>query len=168
MKRRYLYLLLFGVPILFAATVIAFALFGAAAGVLWLFVAGDNPWPSVADTFLAAVFVVAFAASSLALAYQAYTVGRQQEVRGSLDGRHVLAAVGVALLLLLSIGFYQWRVGNIGPRSDTLLCSEFCRGQGFAGSGMPPRDAGAAACSCYDAQGREVVKVPMESVAPRR
>lgn len=59
MKRRYLYVLLFGVPALLASIIISFLLFGAAAGILWIFVLGDNPWPSSTDNMLTAMFVLA-------------------------------------------------------------------------------------------------------------
>jgi len=49
-----------------------------------------------------------------------------------------------------------------------VLCSEFCRNKGFAGSGTPPRNAGEATCICFDTQGREAVKVPMGDVTARQ
>ena len=168
MKRRYLYLLLFSVPIVLASAVVAFAVFGAAAGIVWLFLAGDTPWPPAADILLGAVFVLAFAASALAFTSWAYAVGRQAEASAALNGTHVWAAVGATVLLLLGIAAYQWHVGNLGPKTDGVLCADFCRGKGFAGSGMPPRNAGAATCTCFDPQGREAVTVPMETVTPRK
>jgi len=166
-KRRYLYLLLFSVPIVLASAVVAFAVFGAAAGIVWLFLAGDTPWPPAADILLGAVFVLAFAASALAFASWAYAVGRQAEASAALNGKHAVAAVGATVLLLLGIVAYQWHVGNIGPKTDGVVCADFCRGKGFAGSGMPPRNAGAATCTCFDPQGREALNVPMGEVGPR-
>jgi len=99
-KRRYLYLLLFSVPIVLASAVVAFAVFGAAAGIVWLFLAGDTPWPPAADILLGAVFVLAFAASALAFTSWAYAVGRQAEASAALNGTHVWAAVGTTVLLL--------------------------------------------------------------------
>ena len=167
MKKRYLYLLLYSVPIVLASAVVAFAVFGAAAGILWLFLAGDNPWPPAANALLGAVFVLAFAASALAFLSWAYAVGRQEEASAALNRKHAVAAVGATVLLLLGIVAYQWHVGNIGPKTEGVLCADFCRSKGFAGSGMPPRNAGAATCSCFDPQGREAAKVPMETVVPR-
>ena len=168
MKRRYLYLLLFSVPMVLASAVVAFAVFGAAAGILWLFLAGDTPWSPVADALLGAVFVLAFAASALAFTSWAYAVGRQEETATSLNVRHAVAAVGATVLLLLVVVAYQWHVGNIGRSTDGVLCADYCQAKGFAGSGMPPRNAGAATCTCFDPQGREVVTVPMETVVPRK
>ena len=167
MQRRYLYLLLFSVPIVLASAVVAFAVFGAAAGILWLLLAGDTPWPPAANALLGAVFVLAFAASALAFTSWAYAVGRQEETVAALNGKHAVAAVSATVLLLLVVVAYQWHVGNIGPKTDGVLCADFCRAEGFAGSGMPPRNAGAATCTCFDPQGREAVTVPMETVVPR-
>jgi hypothetical protein len=167
LKRRYLYVLMFGVPALLAATIVSVLLFAAAAGFLWLFVLGDNPWPSSADTLLTSVLVLVWVGLSAALKSLAYVYGKGQEGHAALDTRHVVAAAAATALLVLLVLSHQWRVGNIGPQSDGAMCAEFCQRRGFAGSGMPPRDAGAATCSCFDTQGREVVKVPMAEVAAR-
>jgi len=87
-KRRYLYLLFFSVPIVLASAIVAFAVFGAAAGILWLFLAGDNPWPPAANILLGAVFVLAFAASALAFTSWAYAVGQQEETAAALNVKH--------------------------------------------------------------------------------
>jgi hypothetical protein len=44
MRRRYLYVLMFSVPALLASLMMSVAVLGTAAGVLWLFVYGDDPW----------------------------------------------------------------------------------------------------------------------------
>jgi len=41
-----------------------------------------------------------------------------------------------------------------------------CTAKGYSGSGMPPRDSGTRTCSCYDAEGREAVKAPLEETSP--
>ncbi len=166
LKRRYVYVLLFSVPIALTSGVLALAAFGVAAGALWLFVFGDNPWPAPAGSLLSILAVLVFAGSFLVLVRRAYVAGRAQESRASLDPRPVLLAVASTALLLVTIVSYQWRVGNIGAKTDGVLCLEFCQGKGFAASGMPPRNAGPGTCSCYDAAGREAEKVPMEIVSP--
>ena len=110
MKRRYLYLLLFSVPIVLASAVVAFAVFGAAAGILWLLLAGDTPWPPAADTLLGGVFVLAFAASALAFTSWAYAVGRQEETATSLNVRHAVAAVGATVLYAAGLTFVLVKV----------------------------------------------------------
>jgi hypothetical protein len=164
MKKRYLYVLLFAVPALLASIIISLLLFGAAAGILWIFVFGDNPWPSSADNILTAMLILACMTLWVFFMSAAYVAGKKQEEHTALNVKHVLASAGATALLVLLAGLHQWGVGNIGPKSDDVLCSDFCRDKGFAGSGMPPRDAGAATCSCFDAQGREAVKVPMREV----
>jgi hypothetical protein len=167
-KKRFLYVLLFSVPILLASTVAAFVVFGAAAGFMWLFVAGDATWPAATDTILIGLFVLAFAGSALALGYRAYAAGREREDEPSGSVRPALVAGGTTVLLLLAIVSYQWRVGNLGPKIDSVVCSEFCASKGFMGSSMPPRDAGAPTCTCVDAQGREGITVPMGELEAMR
>jgi len=166
-KRRYLYVLLFSVPIVLASAIVAFAVFGAAAGILWLFLAGDNPWPPAADALLGAVFILAFAASALTFTSWAYAVGRQEEASAALNARHAWAAVGATALLLLAIIAYESHVGNLAPPTAEMRCADVCQAEGFAGSGTPPRTAGAVTCTCFDPQGREAVTVPMENGVPR-
>jgi hypothetical protein len=168
MKRRYLYVLLFGVPTFLAAIIISFLLFGVAAGVLWLFVFGDNPWPSSANNILVAIFILAFMTLWVAFMSVAYVAGKKQETHAALNAKHVAVSAGATALLVLLVVSYQWSVGNIGTKSDSLLCSEFCWDKGFAGSGMPPRDTGAATCSCFDAQGRVAARVPMGDVTAQQ
>jgi hypothetical protein len=164
LKKRWLYPLLFAIPIVLVSAIVASAVFGAAAGVMWLFVAGDDAWPAWTDPVLVGTFVLAFAATAIVLARIAYAAGVERESEASGNGAAVLTALGAGALLLLAIGAYQWRVGNLGPKSDGVLCSEFCMTKGYGGSGMPPRDSGDATCSCIDAQGREAVRMPMNRI----
>jgi len=167
-KRRFVYPLLFALPALLASGIVALFASGAAAGALWLFVLGDDRWPASAGHVVVGTFVAAFAGTLAALLAAAYALGRRQEATGKIDRRHLLAAAGATALLVLVVAAHQWRVGNLGPKSDGVLCSEHCLALGFAGSGTPPRDSGAATCSCYDAQGREATKVPLADLAARR
>ena len=160
-----MYVLLFGVPALFASVMISVLALGAAAGALWLFFLGDGPWPSTAGSLLMAMFVLVCMALWVALISVAYLVGKKQEAHAVLNAKHVAASVGATLLLALLVLLHQWGVGNIGRPSDGALCSEFCRAKGFAGSGMPPRNTGATTCSCFDVQGREAATIPIENIA---
>ena len=168
MRGRWLYLLLYAVPALLAATLVAVALFGAAAGALWLFVYGDDPWPATAATTLALTFAAAWLALAAAFLATAYRFGRRREGRGLPVRGHVAAALGLTVALVLLAVSHQWGVGNIGPPSDSVRCADFCRAQGFDASGMPPRDSGAATCSCLDASGRAAVTVPIGEVGAGR
>ena len=165
MKRRYVYVLLFGLPALLAALVVSLLLFGAAAGALWIFVLGDNPWPASAGSVLVGLMAVVCVALWLGLLSFAYAAGKLQEAQPALNPRHVLASVAATALLVLVVAAQQWGVGNLGAKSDSVQCADFCKAKGFMASGMPPRDSGLATCSCYDARGHEAVKVPMAEAA---
>jgi hypothetical protein len=156
--------LLFAVPIALAAMVVAFVAFGMAAGSIWLFVAGDNAWPAGTDTVLVAVFVLAFAGTAAALVRLAYIAGKRREGEESGNARPALVAGGATALLVLAMAAYQWHVGNIGPKVDSLVCSEYCAAKGFSGSSMPPRNAGTATCGCIDAHGHEAIRTPMDRI----
>ena len=81
-----------------------------------------------------------------------------------LDRNHVLISAGLTVMFLLMIVFQQFGVGNLGPGSDSVLCSEFCQQHGYAGSGIPPQDSGIRTCSCFDDNGHEAQIVPLESI----
>jgi hypothetical protein len=149
-------------PALLASIIVSFLLFGGVAGFLWIFVSGDNPWPSSIGNWLMALLVFTCVTLWIAFMVAAYFVGKKQEVHPILNVRHVIASVGATLLLVLLVILQQWNVGNIGKKSNEVLCAEFCRDKGFAGSGMPPRNVAPAMCSCYDAQGRETMKINLE------
>lgn len=164
MKNRYLYAMLWGVPGLFLAGIVTMIVLGMLFGVLWLFVFGDNAWPSAMEPVLTILAIVIFLAVWAALTWLGYRMGaRLQDDRG-VNGKHILFSAGLTLLLILYILFQQWNVGNLGPRADSLLCSDFCVQRGFAGSGIPPANSGERTCSCYDGSGSEAVTVPLESI----
>lgn len=152
-------------PALLGAALVALVLFATVAGGLWLFVFGDNPWPAWADAMLTAGIALSFLgfwAGFLALAYQA---GRKQESRAAFDAKHAWAAAAISIGVILVMLLYSWRVGNIGPPTVVENCSSYCRSRGYAGSGTPPKNAPEQTCSCYDAQGREALKLPLGDLA---
>ena len=161
-------MLMFSAPSFLASIIISVVLFGAVTGVLWLFVLGDNPWPSSANNMLMVMLILSCIALWVAFISVAYMAGKKQETRAAINAKHVVMSVSATATLLLLIVSHQWSVGNIGTKSDSVLCSEYCRDQGFAGSGMPPRNTGVETCSCLDAQGREATKVPIEQVIVER
>jgi len=166
MKKRYLYSLLFGIPGLFIAGIISIVLFGAFTGILWIYVFGDNPWPAYAETFVSSVFVITVLGMWFAAIALGYLVGKRLEKDPVLNRKHVLISAGLTALFLLLILLQQWSVGNLGPKSDAALCSEFCARHGYSGSGMPPQNTGDRICSCYDDSGTEVLVVPLDSIDP--
>jgi len=166
MKKRYLYSLLFGIPGFFVSGMIAMVVFGAVAGILWIYIFGDNPWPSSTQIVLSAVLVLTFLILWIALIVAGYITGKKLENDPLLNWKHILVSGGFTLLFILFIVFQQWNVGNIGPKSDSLLCNDFCTQKGFSGSGMPSIDSGERNCSCFDSSGNEALKVPLDGIDP--
>jgi hypothetical protein len=165
MKQRYAYVILFAVPGFLAALLVALALFGAAAGLLWLYVFGDNPWPAAVSRLLPAVFAAVFLLLWLVTAVTGYKVGRRLEGGGGPAGWHVLASAGLTAFLVLLILLQQWRAGHLGGPSSSVICADFCAARGFAASGLTPADAGPRICSCYGSRGREVLETPLQDIA---
>jgi hypothetical protein len=158
-RRRHLYVLLFAVPALLASVIAAALIVAASAGVLWLFVLGDNPWPPGANTLLGAAFLLGSTAAWAVLMTVAYRVGKQQEAQPALNRRHVALSIGATVLLAALIAARTLGLGVAGPRTDSERCADFCQAQGLPGSGTPPRDSGDRTCTCYDAQGRPARQV---------
>ena len=164
MKKRYLYALLFGIPGLFVSGVIALFVFGALMGVLWLFVFGDNPWPLSTDKVLPTLLVLVFLLLWIASIMTGYAIGKRLESDPTLNRVHILISGGLTLLFILFIVVQQFSVGNLGPKSDSMLCSDFCTQRGYSASGTPPQNSGDRSCICYDNSGNEALKVPWDSV----
>ena len=166
MKKRYLYSLLFGIPGFFVSVIISFLIFGAAAGILWIYVFGDNPWPSSAEKMLSILFVLIFLILWITSITIGYVVGKKLEKDPLLNWKHILVSGGLTLMFILFIVLQQLSAGNIGPKSESVLCSDFCVQKGYSGSGIPPQNSGDRSCSCFDSSGDEALKVPLDSIDP--
>lgn len=160
MKARFSYPLLFLLPIAMTAGIVAVAGGGFSAGILWLFVYGDDPWPRAAEIAVAAVAAAAWLVTMAALLRASYSFGRKREATGGSSWSHGWMAAGISIVLLAAVLLHQLRVGNIGPQPDSVLCSEFCTSRRFDSS-MSPQDG---TCRCHGADGREALNVPMNSV----
>ena len=165
-QRRYLYVLIFAAPTFLLSVIAAGMLLGTAAGALWLFVLGDDPWPAAADTLLTSVFVLSGAAFWIAQLSVAYAVGRREEANPTMNRSHVLLSVGSTVVLAVLIALRISGAG-VGNRADSLVCADHCLAAGAAGSGMPPRDSGDRTCSCYDAEGRVITSIQLRSIPNR-
>jgi hypothetical protein len=93
-----------------------------------------------------------------------FVAGKRLERDPLVNKKGVLVSGGLTAMFLLLILFQQWSVGNLGPKSDTVLCSEFCARHGYAGSGMPPQNTGDRICSCFDDSGNEALTVPLDAI----
>ena len=166
MKKRYLYALLFGLPGLFVVGIVSIFGFAALTGFLWLYIFGDNPWPAYIEPILAALFVLTVLALWLVFIVLGFFIGRRLEKDPALNWTHILTSAGLTLALILFLVLQQWSVGNLGPRSSSAQCSDFCSLHGYAGSGMPPAISGDRTCSCYDSSGNEVLQIPLDHLDP--
>jgi len=152
---------MFAVPSLLVSVVAAALTTAAFAGALWLFVLGDDPWPSASGVALGVVAVVVGVGLCFGLLSAAYATGKKEEGRASLNRQHVLLAVGVTVVLGALIAGRTMGVGVTGTRSDSQICADLCLAEGFAGSGMPPQDSGDRTCTCYGNDGREAMEVAL-------
>jgi uncharacterized membrane protein len=159
LKKRYIYSFLFGLPGFFASVVISFLVFGAAAGALWLFVFGDNPWPSHASNLLLITFIAVFILSWSAFIVAGYAFGKRLEAERGFNKKHVFISSGLALLFIVLITLHQLSVGNALRKTRTAQCSDFCKLNGYTASGMPPTNSGENSCTCYDSNGQKVITV---------
>jgi hypothetical protein len=166
MKKRYVYALLFGLTGLFVAGIVSIFGFAALAGILWLYVFGDNPWPAYIEPILAAFFVGTVLFGWLVFIVLGFFIGMRLEKDPALNRTHILISAGLTLALILLMVFHQWSVGNLGPKSNSVQCSDFCSLHGYAGSGMPPAISGDRTCSCYDSSGHEALRIPLDHLDP--
>jgi hypothetical protein len=166
MKKRYLYALLFGLPGLFIAGLAGVFGFAALTGGLWLFVFGDNPWPAYIGPVLSVLFVLTVLILWMIFIVLGFFIGKGLEHKPGLNRIHILISAGITLACILFLVLQQWSVGNLGPKSDSALCSDFCSAHGYAGSGMPAEITGDRTCSCYDASGNEVLQIPIDHLDP--
>lgn len=166
MKKRTLYALLFGIPGFLIAGIFSILVFAVMSGFLWLFVFGDNTWPAYIEPILAILFVLCTLTLWIAFTVLGYFIGRRLEKDPALNRTHIFISAGLTLALVLLVVFHQWSVGNLGPKSDSTACSDFCSLHGYAGSGTPPQISGDRTCSCYDNTGNEVLRMPLDHLDP--
>jgi hypothetical protein len=164
MKKRYIYGLLFGIPGFFISLIISVGILGAATGILWSYFFGDSPWPASAERALSGLFVFVFLILWISSITIGFIIGKRLEEHPALNQKHVLISVGLTVMIIAFIILQQWSMGNLGPKSDSVLCADFCTQKGYSGSGMPPRNSGDRSCSCYDDSGNEALKVPLDSI----
>lgn len=111
MKARFSYPLLFFVPAAIVSAVAAVLVAGMGAGLLWIFVYGDNPWPDTTEQVLTALSILIFALGLGVLLWAGYSFGKRQESLGGLTWKHVFVAIAVTVLFPALILLRQWRMG---------------------------------------------------------
>jgi hypothetical protein len=114
MKARYAYPLVFFLPAAMAVAVAGALLAVACAGVLWIFVYGDNPWPPLAGMLVMWGATAAALLMLCGLLAIAHRVGKAREAHGGLTRSHLMVALGLSVALPLLVFLQQWQVGNLG------------------------------------------------------
>lgn len=114
MKARFSYLLLFLVPGVMAAGLVALAAGAVLALVLWILVYIDRIESGLADMLILIGVAGAFIVALVALLYLAYKFGKSREPLGGPSGRHVAFAIVSALFFPAIVALHQWSVGNLG------------------------------------------------------
>ena len=154
-----------GIPGFMVSLIVSFVVFGDATGVLWIYVLGDNPWPSSIGAILSVLFVLGLLTVWIASVTIGFVTGRKLETIPGFNKKHIFVSIVATIAPFLFIVLHQVNVGNIGPKTDGLRCSDFCSQMGYSASGIPSRNSGERSCSCYDNSGIEVMKVPIDSIA---
>ena len=114
MKARFAYPLAFFIPSAMVACLSAFVVGAAAAGILWLFAFGDDPWPAGTDKAVMTLVTLTAVATLVTLLFAGYSFGKKREGLGGLSTQHLLLAFAISVLLPAIALFYEWQVGNIG------------------------------------------------------
>jgi hypothetical protein len=166
MKKRYIYSFLFGAPGFFVSLILSFIIFGATTGFLWIYVFGDNHWPLSTEKGLPLLFVLTFLVLWIAFITVGFITGKNLEENSDFNKKHIMFSVGLTIAPIFLIVLHQLSVGNIGPKSDNMLCSDFCSQNGYSASGMPPKNSGERSCICFDDSGNEIMRVPIDSIVP--
>lgn len=166
-KKRYLYSLLFAIPGLFIAAIISIAVVGAVTGFLWIYVYGDMPWPASIDKLLPIIFTLTFLTLWIISIAVGFVTGMKLEKVQVSSAKHILISMGLTIVPITIIFLHQLSVGNIGQKTDGILCSEFCSQNGYSGSGMPPRNSGERNCFCYDDSGSKIKEIPIDNIVPK-
>lgn len=87
---------------------------GAGAGILWVFVYGDNTWPAAANHALMAFTSLIFFTTLAGILLASYSFGKRREASGGLSRWHIALAIGISILLPSVVLVHQWQVGNFG------------------------------------------------------
>ena len=160
MKRRYLYALMYAVPTLLLSAIFMVVVTGAVAGALWLFVYGDDPWPSFVDRYAPMFMLTVLMSVWLTLLSAAFAWGKRQESEASFNMKTIYFSAGSTAALVLVVFLHQQGVGNIGREPDVIVCGDFCTANQFSTSRFPQDGT----CRCYGPSGSEALNISMSRV----
>ncbi|HLD08128.1 MAG TPA: hypothetical protein VJB60_03615 [Candidatus Peribacterales bacterium] len=165
MKKRYIYSLLFGLPGFFVSLVVAAVIFGFVMGFLWIFVFGDNEWPSSTFIILSVLLVLVFLIVWGLTIAAGFFIGKRLENDPVLNRKHIWISGGITTVFVLFIVFRLLSATeSLGPKSDLERCTDYCSNKGYALSETVPEDSGKRSCICLNDLGQEGIQIPLESI----
>lgn len=98
---------------LFLAPAAAYTVLGGVAGVLWLYVFGDNPWPAATDWMIPVIGLLVLVSTAACCISYAYKYGREKEIKAEKDcgreWRRVLmwTLAPLVLIAVTAVAFWQ-------------------------------------------------------------
>ncbi|ACB00311.1 hypothetical protein SAMN06272755_2474 [Picosynechococcus sp. OG1] len=153
MKQRYIYSLLFLLPGFSVSLLGTWIIMGTVLGILWLYVFGDNPWPTWIEPLISVLFLLIFSGSWLTITVAGYRVGKKLEARSGFKSKHLWLSLWATLLPIAIILLHQLGNGNLGPKSPQERCHDYCRYHGYQSSSTSPQNSGGQTCSCLGQYG---------------
>ena len=120
MKKRFLYVLLFGIPGILWSLLVAAIIFGVLSGFFWLFVYGDSAWPQAAGRMLSVAFLLVFVTACVAFMVAGYVFGKKLEAQPGFNRKHVVLSIGATVLPVALVILHQFSVNLIGDRPRFL------------------------------------------------
>ena len=126
------------------ALVPAFMVTAFAAGVLWLFVYGDNVWPKAADLTILGVFFVSWFGAGSALTS---ALNRNPRVQRFSLGQLMVVSVMMGTMAIGVMLVHQWLNGNLGHEPHP--CKLACEAKGFSGASWSDDEPGIEDCTCH-------------------
>lgn len=111
---------------LLLAPVTTYSVLGVVLGMLWIYVYGDDPWPTALGWLIPAIGVAVFLATAVGCIFFADRYGRQREIEAAVAGpretRRILLWNVVPLVLITILAFVFWQRSL--HRSEAISAAE--------------------------------------------
>ncbi|MFH1649894.1 MAG: hypothetical protein ABIA93_05070 [Candidatus Woesearchaeota archaeon] len=167
MKTRYKYVLFAIVPAILLATIITFSAFGFLAGLLWIFLFGDQTWPKYAEIILIILTFGLFTLITLSALLFSYKYGKKREMSDTQSHakskRDLTVLIIITVVTLIIILGQQLSVGNIGTKTEGEICSDYCSQLNYRASGSDPKFEENRSCYCIE-DGQRVADISIEDL----
>ena len=84
------------------------------------------PWPSSIEKLLPIISALTLLVLWVISIVIGFTIGKKLEKDQVSSTKHILISLALTIAPITIIFLHQLSVGNIGQKSDSLRCSEFC------------------------------------------